>query len=71
MPIDPKKLDEILSRLDLLPDSANVAAPVVAAHDGCSERNVRRNYSEGRVRLSPGRYAYNLGWLRRRGKPAA
>jgi hypothetical protein len=71
MPIDPKKLDEILSRFDRLPDSANVSAAVAAAHDGCSERNVRRNYSEGRVQLSPGRSAYNVGWIRNRGKPTA
>ncbi len=56
-----KKLQEI----SILPDTAVIPVPVVAVHDGVSERTVRRNYP--RVRLTERREGVLLGYLRRRG----
>jgi hypothetical protein len=55
-----KKLQEI----SVLPDTAVIPVPVVAVHDGVSERTVRRNYP--RVQLTERREGVLLGYLRHR-----
>jgi hypothetical protein len=64
---------ELLKNFDSLPDSAVLPIPVVAAHQGLSEKTVRRiyqleNVSDHRKGVRKG----NLGQrreLRRRGRP--
>lgn len=58
------RINEILSRISKLPDTAVVPVPVAAAHDNVSERTVRRTYPL--VKLSPGRSGVSVKFLRSR-----
>lgn len=57
------KIQEALSRLPSLPNSAHVPIGVAAVHDGVSEKTVRRTYPL--VELSPRRKGVPLSYLRR------
>jgi hypothetical protein len=62
-------IDEILKRIQTLPDSAVVPIQVAAEHDNVSVRTVRRCYPL--VKLSPNRSGVSVGYLRHRGQEAA
>jgi len=62
-------IPDALAQFDSLPDSANVAQPVVQGLYGCSGPTVWRRVKDGTIpkprKLSPGCTRWNVGELRR------
>lgn len=52
----------LLEVLPLLPDTAKIPLPVVAAHEGVSVKTIKRHYP--RVKLTERREGVLLGYLR-------
>jgi predicted DNA-binding transcriptional regulator AlpA len=66
---DPSAIPDALKNFDLLPDSANVRLPIVAALNGCSSATVWRMVKRGTLpaprKLSERVTAWNVGDLRK------
>jgi predicted DNA-binding transcriptional regulator AlpA len=65
----PNDIPAALAQFESLPDSANVAQPVVQGLYGCSGPTVWRRVKDGTIpkprKLSPGCTRWNVGELRR------
>jgi hypothetical protein len=58
-------IDDLLKRWPSLPDDAVVPAKLVAIVTGLSERTIRYGPRFERIQLTPNRYGYRVGTVRR------